>query len=357
MKILTVIGSADAAGAERHVEAVVRSVRGEHIVIALAPGPMLASWQAAGARVEICPAAGKFPFAAVPLVRRAIASHAPEIVHAHTPKANLIASLALSRGGPPFVITIHGSHRQFASARWTPSVVYLWSDRRAARRARAVICVCAADRRELAGVGFPSDRLELIPNGVPDHEGWPLTRPEDAPRTIAWAGRFSAEKRPNLALAVASRLRSHPRLAGFRMLGDGPLRPSIARRASAIGVRLEPPRPGLASLWSEADILLNTSSTEGMSLAVLEAMAAGVPVVATAVGGTAEAVGNGGITVPGGGSDSVVIANLSAAVRALIENPAAYRAAAAAARARYEAEFRVEIMGSRLEELYRRLAR
>ncbi len=137
------------------------------------------------------------------------------------------------------------------------------------------------------------------------------------------------------------------------MIGDGPLRPSLARRASMIGVRLEPARPGLASLWPEADIFLNTSSSEGLSLAILEALAAGVPVVATAVGGNPEAVGNGGIVVPAGGRDGEIIAQLAAAVRSLIDDPAAWRAASIAARARYEAEFRVEIMGKRLLEVYR----
>lgn len=356
MKILSIIASAELAGAERHVETVARVVPAQHEIVALAPGPMVERWRGTGAAVHVIPAEGKFPVGALPRLAALVRRVAPDVVHAHTPKANLLASLALPRGGPPFVMTVHGSHRQFAAARWMPAGAYLWADRRAARAAAAVVCVCAADRRELAEAGFPAPRLVVVPNGVEDQEGWPVRRDRGRPRVIAWAGRLSAEKRPELAIAVASRLRGHPRLGGFRLVGDGPLRASIVRRCPAVGVRHETGRPGLGSLWTEADILLNTSSSEGMSLGILEAMAAGVPVVATGVGGTPEAVGAGGRIVPPG-RDGTVIAELAAAIRVLLEDDEAWEQASRAARERFLAEFGADRMGRRLLALYEGLSR
>lgn len=356
MKVLSIIASAELAGAERHVETIARVVPAHHEIVALAPGPMVERWRGTGAEVHVIPAEGKFPVRALPRLAALIRRIAPNVVHAHTPKANALAALAVPRGRVAFVMTVHGSHRQFAAARWTPAGAYLWADRRAARAASAVLCVCGADRRELVDAGFPASRLVILPNGVEDQEGWPVRRERGRPRVVAWAGRLSAEKRPELAIAVASRLRGHPRLGGFRMVGDGPLRASILRRCPAVGIRHETGRPGLGSLWNESDILLNTSSSEGMSLSILEAMAAGLPVVATGVGGTPEAVGSGGRIVPPGG-DGAVIAELAAAIRVLLEDDDAWEQAARAARERYQAEFGADLMGRRLLELYEGLSR
>lgn len=360
MRIVSVIASADWAGAEVHVEHVARYVAGEHVIIALAEGPMLDRWRATGAEVLVLPAPGKFPWTATMVLARRLVDLRPDVVHAHTPKANLLTAIALTRGGlrgrVPFVMTVHGSHRQFASARLIPSRVYRWADLWAASIASAVVAVCESDRRELVAAGFPETRLEVIANGVPDQSDFPRRFSPEAPRSVVWAGRFSAEKRPLLALSVAAHLGHHPRLAAFRLVGDGPRRALLVRRASMGDVRVESSRPGLASLWADTDVLLNTSSTEGLSLAILEALAAGVPVVATRVGGNPEAVGDGGVLIPDGGrSESALAAELAAVIRGLIEDDVAYAAAAQAARARYEARFRVETMATLLTALYARL--
>ena len=122
-----------------------------------------------------------------------------------------------------------------------------------------------------------------------------------------WTGRLSPEKGFDLLVeAAALVVREHPRV-GFLLCGDGPERPALARRIAEHGLEgkfvLAGFRTDLERLLPAWDLAVLSSHTEGLPVAVLEALAAGVPVVATAVGGTPEVVEDGvsGYLVPPGG--------------------------------------------------------
>ena len=132
-------------------------------------------------------------------------------------------------------------------------------------------------------------------------------RSYDGELTILSVGRLETEKNPLLLVDVVSQLARDDRRWRLRVCGDGPLADSLRERALARGVadRVEllgyvPLDGGLLELYRSSHVLLHVSWTEGLPQILYEAFAAGLPVVATAVGGIAEAVGDAALLVPPG---------------------------------------------------------
>ncbi len=349
LRVLTVIGSADVGGAEVHVEHVARHVSAEHAVVALSDGPMIERYRRAGAETVVLDAPGKMPLKAVPELARLVARFSPDVVHTHTPKANLLGALAGIRA--PRIMTIHGSHRQFASSRAIPAAWYAWADLWASRGASRVVAVCEADRRELIGKGFNSSRTVVVRNGVPDAFGDRAHRP-DAARDVVWIGRFSAEKDPREMVSIARLVAGHPGIGRIRMIGAGPLADELSNEGLPCLV-IEPLKESLSDVFGSALALVNTSRSEGASLTILEALSAGVPVVASAVGGTPEIVGGAGVMVARDRPDDDRQALFAGALKRLAEDEAFRLDCARAARARYRESFTIEAMASALESMYR----
>lgn len=170
---------------------------------------------------------------------------------------------------------------------------------------------------------------------------------------VGFAGRLIPLKRVDSLLTAAERLVArHPNLY-FLILGEGPLRPDLERQASPLGDRVRFLGWRRGSDWfSLFDMLALPSESEGMSYSVLEAMAGGTPVVASAVGGLPEVVidGETGVLIPPGDSQS-----LETALDALIADPAIRCRMGLAGRTRAERVFDSRAMARRLEELYARI--
>lgn len=347
MKVLSLISSADVGGAEVHVEHIASHLPARHVIVTLSEGPMVERYRAVGATVYVLPTPGKMPLKTLPDLEQILAAEKPDVIHTHTPKANLMG--ALLRSSPKRVMTIHGSHKQFVSSRSIPAAWYKWADMWASKHCHAVITVCESDRRELVDAGFSSVRTVVIPNGVPD--AWAEGIPSRPPGEIVWVGRMSPEKAPETMLHLARMFETHPLVDHVRMIGHGPLLPLMARGIAKLVI--EPPRPSLDSVWPETTVIVNTSRSEGASLVLLEALAAGVPIVASAVGGNPEVVGNAGILVSGiDGSDSERAGQFAAAVKKLIEDNSFRSEISNRARARYHERFRIETMVEKLAGVY-----
>ncbi|RMH59685.1 MAG: glycosyltransferase [Candidatus Hydrogenedentota bacterium] len=354
VRLCLLIGSADFGGAERHIEHIVRYVDAEHVVVALAEGPMVEAWREAGARVYVVPESFRLPFRSVHSVRRIIKEEKPDVIHSHTPKANLLG--AWLGAVPPRMMTIHGSHRQFEANRAIPAAWYRWADLWASRGARLVIAVCERDREELIENGFPADRLETVNNGVPDpgFEEIPL----EERRSVLWVGRFTEEKDPELMREVARLCAEHPRIEEVVMVGSGPLVEELDL-GSIPKLRWLESHSKPEELMRRAVVVVNTSRSEGASLTLMSALACGTPIVASAVGGNPETVGEAGRLLPlrdpaERAGDAAVFAE---AIKMFLEDETAWREASCRARGRYESRFRVEMMARRLSDLYFEQAR
>ncbi len=235
------------------------------------------------------------------------------------------------------------------------------SPRRARLRLRPIRRIIAVSRevehQYVTQLGIPARRFTVIPNGI----RVPVAVPEADPALR----RQLLEGRPDFLVLTLARLheqKGHVDLlaaavdvpdATFVLAGDGPLRASLEQQAGELGIAdrcvFLGHRRDAMQLLAVADAFVLPSLYEGLPLSILEAMAAGRPVVATAIGGTREAVCDGvtGLLVPP--SDP---AALSAAIHQLRADPVLARRLAAAGRARVEREFSAEATARRVMEVY-----
>ncbi len=307
-------------------------------------------------------------------LRRALAtalrSPRPDVLVGHDYKANLYLALAASGSGLPRAAVVHGYTAEDTKVRFFEAV-----DRRVLRTADAVVAVSPATADALAGGGIPRDRLHVVENGVAVDRVAGEARAARAAVRAAWGvaegdvvvlalGRLSPEKGHAVLLdAFAQARRDRPGREVLVLVGDGPSRVGLEVEASRLvslgllragDVRFEGWRADPWACLGAADLLALPSLREGLPLALLEAMAAGVPVVATRVGGVPEALDDGrcGILVPPGDA-----AALSRGISEALSDPARRRTLAAAALARVRASYSSERQARALEAIWSSLVR
>jgi glycosyltransferase involved in cell wall biosynthesis len=284
------------------------------------------------------------------LVRRA------HVVHAHSSKAGCLTRLAAwsQRRGRRTLFTPHGW--SFWAATGFEARAYLALERLAAHWCRILVTVSEAERAAgLDGrVGRP-EQYRVVLNGVDlePYSGKP--RPERG--VIVFVGRLREPKRADLAVRALAILRRTRPEARLDLVGDGPLRAELEALAEREGVREAVRFVGTShdvpELLKRACCLLLASEYEGCPLTVLEAMAAGVPVVASAVGGIPELVvpGETGYLVPAGDPEP-----FASALEQILADPARALELGAAGRRRAEALFTRERMVEDTETLYDEVA-
>jgi len=286
----------------------------------------------------------------LPLLSRLVTT--ADVVHAHSAKAGFLVRLvAAARGARRR--TLYTPHAwSFWAAAGTEARFYLGLERLAAHWCRTIVAVSEAECSAgiESGIGARS-QYRVIPNGI-DVDRFAVPRRPVAGR-ILWVGRLAPPKRPDVAVqALALLTRPRPE-ARCDFVGDGQLRSSVESQAVAANlggvVRLLGARNDVPELLSRAACLLLTSTYEGCPLAVLEAMAAGVPVVAEAVGGVPELVVHSetGILVEPGRPDLV-----ASALSELLADPAKAEALGLGGRRRARALFTRERMVAATAALY-----
>lgn len=309
------------------------------------------------------------PADAVAIVRLAalLRSSRIELLHTHSSKAGIVGRLAATLAGTPAVVhTVHG----WSFNDTQPPALrrfYVALERLAARRTHALVFVAQADldrgaalkigdpaRYHLFRSGIDRDRYVAPPGAREATRGALGYGPDDV--VVGTLACLKAQKAPlDFVAAAAAAARSDPRLRFF-IAGDGELRGDVEREVAARGLaakfRLLGWRQDVPEVLAAMDLFALTSKFEGLPRAVLQAMAAGVPVVATAVGGTPEVVRDGvtGRLVPPGAPDAA-----AAAIVDLAADPALRRSCVEAARARLGAEFDLRGMVAGLDRLYLRL--
>ncbi|HXS47177.1 MAG TPA: glycosyltransferase [Solirubrobacterales bacterium] len=209
------------------------------------------------------------------------------------------------------------------------------------------------------GYGIPAEKVRVIYTGAdPDEEFSPdLTEPiEDLPDDrlqILFAARLVAQKDPLLMLEVASALRDRGVSFQIHVVGEGDLEDELRERIAAdeLGehVLLHPPTPGLQRWYSACDVLLMTSTFEGIPCVVFEAMAMGMPIVAPDLPAIGELLGE---TDDALVSPRSSVEGYAAALAHLAEDRARMEALGAQMRARARAQFTVQQMAADHGELY-----
>jgi glycosyltransferase involved in cell wall biosynthesis len=278
------------------------------------------------------------PLAVVPSLalggRRALldAAARADVVHAHGDVAAALA-LPLLRAKPA-VWTTHGLHL-LRRARGPVRRAIVAGVREAAWVTTATLCCSRAEADELATIIDPAlhDRLRVVPNGV-DLPPAAERPPHDGLRVL-YLGRLEGRKDPLTAVRAANRAWVGGAAVTLRVAGDGPLEDAVRAEAGpaveVLGFRSDVP-----ALLRAADAFVLPSRREGISFAVLEAMAHGLAMVVAEEAGNREAVGDAGIVLPAGD-----VAAFAGAFAGLAADPGRRAALGAAARDRVAQQFTV----------------
>jgi glycosyltransferase involved in cell wall biosynthesis len=344
-----VIAEMGTGGAEAIVETLARRLvsGGDQVVVASAGGRRLESLAQAGVRTVETPmrerSHAKTLLAAKALLP--LRRNPPDVVHAHNVRAAVTAHAGLRWPGrrPPLVTTVHG----LVPDDYGPAARLL------TRTTDVVVAVSSVVADQLRDAGY-TGRVEVVENAVhdlvPGDRG--AVRRElgiaDGAPVVMTAARLAPPKRPDLLVGAFAGL---PRDAVLVVAGGGPLletlRPLAVHHGVEDRVMLLGERTDVGRLLSAADVFCLASDSEGMPVAVLEAMAAGVPVVASDVGGIARGT-DGAVRLVTPGSAPA----LAQALGALVADPAAREDLARRGREVVAARYAPEAMYERYRALY-----
>ncbi len=282
----------------------------------------------------------------------------PDIVHTHGFGAGLLGRLLNGWSGVPVVHTFHGFFPMGAGV--AGGWARLLAERTLGPLARAAVAVSGSEKRLVErwcpGV---AGRTVVIPNGVRSRKDEAARPAERGCVRVLAIGRLVHQKHPQMVARIASECRAMaPGVElEFRIAGAGPLARATAEEATRLGVSeqvrlLGDVHPVEAEL-AGSDVYLSTARWEGLSLALLEAMHAGLPCVASRVQGNVDAIeeGQSGYLYEPGRPEEA-----AQQVIALARDAELRRVVGRRAQARAQVRFSVEAMCEKYLELYRRVA-
>ncbi len=327
-----------------------------------ARGPLLEVVMAGGISVTEFPMGGSFfrVSALRQMVRlaRLLRAGRYDVLHAHDLYANLLGIVAARLAGVPVVIA---SRRDLGSPWWES-----WARKVVLRSIQKLATVVLANSRAVAEYlvevwDVPATRVTVIHNAVDLGKfaaagacAPPFPPASEGDFLVASVGNMhSAVKGYEYLIDAARQVCAEMPNAKFLLIGDGALRERFERQAREAGITEKViflgRRSDVPQILSRCELLVSASLSEGMPNAVLEAMAAGLPVVATAVGGTSEVVDQEqtGLLVPPRDAGA-----LAAAVLRLAKDPDRRREMGAAARRRAQTDFSFDRLVAEVKALY-----
>ena len=295
----------------------------------------------------------------------------PHIVHTHTAKAGMLGRLAARVAGVPVVV--HTFHGHVLRGYFGPltTAFYRAMERGLGASSDVLVAVSDAVKRDLVGLGVASDaKIRVIPLGL-DLEplAGALPRgslrgeagvPGDAP-LIGIVGRLAPIKDVGTFLRAAAAVRAAVPAARFAVVGDGEERGPLEAERARLGLEgcvfFHGWRRDMAAVYGDLDVVVNCSRNEGTPVALIEALAAGRPVVATRVGGTPDLLGDGrrGVLVPPGDA-AALAAGIVDALRGSEPLPARVREGQAYVLAHHSARRLIDDVDALYRELLARPA-
>ncbi|MBI5017282.1 MAG: glycosyltransferase [Deltaproteobacteria bacterium] len=295
---------------------------------------------------------GRLDPALVRRLRNLVKSRGIDLVHSHGYKSNLYARLATAGLRTARVATCHNWLGESAKMRG-----YAALDRWVLRGFHRIVAVSGPVKTQLLASGVPAYRVSIINNGVSTASCSPrrpklevrrsLGIPEDSV-VVGTVGRVSPEKGHRVLLeAIAGLLAKHPRLVVL-IVGDGGLLENLKGKFSAPWAVFPGLRRDIWDLYGAMDIFGLPSLTEGLPMALLEALSSGLPAVATRVGQVPEVLSGGcGLVVEPGDAEA-----LAQAISVYLASPDEARAAGERGRDRVAREYSRDAMVERYERVY-----
>lgn len=358
MRLLYVVTRGDSiGGAQVHVRDLAKwfSSDGNEVAVAVgSAGPLTESLRDSGIATEIIPelvreARLRSDLAAIGAIRRTIRKHKPDLVSTHSSKAGVLGRVAARLERVPVVFTAHG----WAFTDGVPMarrLLYLLIEAAVAPLSPLIICVSDHDATLASRIPWMRSRARTIHNGVHDISPALRARPGSEPVHVTMVGRLDDQKDHRSFLEALARV---PEVTA-ELIGGGPRSPEVSSLIESLGlanrVTLGGQRSDVAEGLSSAQIFALASNWEGLPRSIIEAMRAGLPVIASDVGGVSELVDHGrtGALVPRGDTDA-----FAHWLRRYASDASLRLAHGAAGRARYEARFTFEHLARHTDRAYR----
>lgn len=359
IQVLQIIGNAIVGGMEACVLRLVERLPRERFSLtAMCPfeSPYTEQLRAQGAEVLVASMPPDAPpWSSIQLAATLMRSRSIDVVHAHLGNAHLLAALAGRLASCPVLATVHGREL---------SPLDLELHRSAGTHLGVV---CKHSWFHALGLGVNPAQLHLMPNGVDTtvfrparlRDG-PLRQrfgiPAEAP-LAGFVGRLSWEKGPDVFLRAVLGARHAAPHAHFMLVGDGPMLRELHGTIEQFGLggctHLAGLQTDMPAVYGEFDLLVSTSHSEAMPLAMMEAMACGLPVVATRVGGVPDLILHGSTGWLVGPNDFQAV---GAKLGQLLNAPAELAAMGEQARRRAVAHFSLDESVQSTAQLLTRLA-
>ncbi len=360
-RVLLVIDEATIGGGQQHVLLVARHLDRQRFSVAVAcqgSGMLVDELRRMTVPVYPVTLTNKPSLASLRRMKGILQESAPDVVHTHGGTAGVVGRIAGKMWHCRLVHTYHGLH--YLHARLPKRILFTAADRMLVKVTDRIVCVARGDYNLglRCGVVDPTKTV-VIRNGIEFEsystmaEASGVQRRRHGVPVIGTIGRLHEQKGHRILIEAARRL--HDRHIEFRVdiIGEGELRAALQRQIVHAGldgiVRLLGNRTDIPACLADIDVFVLPSLWEGLPFALLEAMAAGVPVVASAVDGILEVVNegeNGLLVAP---SDAAALAG---ALQRLLQNPTERQALAEGARVTVRERFDVRTMVHSLQKLY-----
>lgn len=315
MKIMQVIGGGEKGGSRSHILELCQGLgsaghRAE--IVCFLEDAVAASARERAIPVTVFPMGNILDLTVVRRMREHILRERPDIMHTHGVRGNFVGRLASRGTGVPVVTTVHSSVYQDYSHP-LKKMLYHRIEKMTRGYTGSFIAVSRSLARELEEDGIDPGKINVVYNGISpgftdSGQGRPLREElgihPHLPILIS-IGRLEEVKNQDMLLRVFARLKEKGSPFHGVLVGDGPLRLSLEQAAKRLGIEdcvsFLGFRKDIFRLLSQSDIFLLTSRMEGLPVTLLEAMAAGTPVVVTEVGGMPEVIemACNGFTAPG----------------------------------------------------------
>jgi glycosyltransferase involved in cell wall biosynthesis len=362
MKILHIISSGGMYGAESVILNLSRMLNESSHASALGvfsntSNPNLQLHEVAvkeGIESHLIPCAGQVDPTVVEKIRRLVAQTGADVVHAHGYKADVYVYFALRKTATPFVSTCHNWLKEGALVAF-----YGMVDRFVLRSYAGVVAVSDEVRAMLLKAGVRAEKVHLIRNGIdmrPFADATPSLRTSDEEKgalVVGWVGRLSSEKGADIFLRAAARVLAVCPEARFVIVGDGPDLAALNALIDDLKIRksisLAGRREDMPAVYASFDVMVSSSRQEGLPMAILEGMASGLPLVATAVGDVPTVVRDGST---GRLVSSENVELLASAIVELLRDASLRRRLSSAAKELIAKEFSAERMATNYLRVY-----
>jgi glycosyltransferase involved in cell wall biosynthesis len=300
INLLQIIGAAVVGGMETYVLRLLERLPHDRFrvtCLCVSENHFTSQLRDLGCNVHVCPITDEPSWQSIQLGASLIRSEAIDVMQAHLPNAHSLAGILSKLTEVPALATIHGRYlhmRDFEVHKLTQTNISV---------------VAKTAYYQALTLGVPSGKLKFIANGVDTEVFRPgprssyihsLIGADPKARLVGFVGRLSPEKGPEIFLQAASmvhKMHKLPKSCHFVLIGAGSmwdkLKHEIADQGLDNHVHLVGLQHDMAKTYSSLDLVVSTSFSEAMPLAILEAMASGLPVVATNVGGIPDMIAEG----------------------------------------------------------------